>query len=1573
MTKLVHSRAVIFLAALLLWSGVFVSIVRAIDPSLDNLTVETGPPPTDAVSSGSLNAPSATTLQPGEVLVGKSVVYNNDPVLGTPDGTVTVTLSVWGQTYTDDGTVKDPLVAMSGGVFVSVTDDIGEFALVGSLPAGLTLSGTTVTWDITDQSTILGPAPLTVSYTLTVVNPPAQPPYTLDYWYSTGTAAASFMPADDNPYYWTTEEVSYNEFTMSMNWNNGTGLNSGAIIDNVLGRTIVFPKNISPQNANPYNTDGSMNTTSGYWNWWPQNTGTRNQAATVTTGGTTQYYTWQLYWEKGSTSHYTFTVKDLDGTGIDIQYEIDFTTGGGNEATPGGRTVISENHFQRTFNSTQDDLFSWDGQTIALNLDVTGRVRLLDETSPSTTFELTIAKEFGTSDFHDRWGMTDDSPFTIRLKDDTTDFDLVFIDNGDGTYTYNGLAAAGTGTLITFSVNNPAVLLDVPTEDENGVQKTYSIAEYFPWDPSNPHAPVVDVQYAVDGGTPADTVTITPTANDDTELTVINTFADPAFGVMNVLKLFNGYPSDWGITSSTVFEMMIWDPEGYNGASNPSGNYLLFVAPDEQALVTDGWTSPGWVEGTLFCVGNGGLDISDPAAWQFSDDYWEDRYDAGTADVLTVISLTELEQVGLSNLWPGPYEVHELDFNGELLSTTSPSGAWWQAVYSFDGVSGTQGVVPPAGILNAMVTNTFVHGESNLSIFKELLGYPQDWDVDDDTVFDIRIWDMTTGNYLLFDPTPLSDGTWRHVGSSDSDGNRTLDDPTWTGDLSTALDYLDLSVNSPIVVSNLFPGTDHHYTVREINVTDGHAVRLVVGGVDITDDTEAGGIVIEHDGSRNATIVNSYLNQQEGKAIVYKQLAGDYADYDVDDDTVFTARATNITEDGKLLLFTQNADTTDPTMSSYTYWGLLDEATGEVYQLQWDGTGGGSATWTYEPAGTLESNLAAYPTLGTGLAISVNKPALLSGLVPDDYQVSELLDPSGTYTASVENGGAIHIEDESAIGVTVINTFDSSILTGSLTINKQLAGDWANWGVLNSTMFETQVVNVDTGNDLAFILEEETAGSTTYTYVGEFTSGGVLVDAEGNPIEVSTLPDVPLDYVLISVMAPATIDGLPQGNYQIVEVDQTATHGTYTATYTVGGTAGDGTFAVTPPIGALAVNATVTNTFDTWVPDPVFGDLTVSKVLQGYPADWSVTAATEFMVRVWDVTNNRVLLFAPVPQPDGSFMCVGNDAPEGGDPVITEDGYAGPVTSQLPVSVDVPLALSNIPAESNLEYAIEELNVADGHTIRFIDGTSEIGVPGPISGVIAMVPDGNVDVTIVNSYLHRSEGRVIIDKQLAGDWAAFASTDTTFTLRLTNERTADANAIPPYLGNVLVFTFEGESASARTYAFMGEIDSDGVLWVVEWDGGTGLPSLVPAVDAPVANTDGTYTWGGMTLYADLTLSVQKHIELIELIPGDYRITEDVPVSADYVVGYSVGDIVHLTADDALGVTVTNTYRATPRPDPDPPPGPGPTPNPDDNGGGSNTNPTTGDSNNLMAWILLLAGALVFLAGAAERVWRPLKD
>ncbi|MCL2379359.1 MAG: hypothetical protein FWC81_01020 [Coriobacteriia bacterium] len=1022
---------------------VFAMMATALDAALEGFTIHTGENDTD-FSVGSISQPVGNNLQRGEVRVGKSVEHNIDWWLNSPNGTVTVTLFAWARDFVDiDGIAQDPLRPMNidgKDVYVQVIDDIGEFAVLGSLPAGLRQEGNQIIWEIENQSAMMGGNQHSISYTLTVVNPDAghPPDWTMDYWYSTGIGSASFMPAVGNPYYWTMTETMTDAFNVSMSWNNGrTGLNSGAIIDNYRDITIQLPGNQTPAGMEPYDQDNLMNV-AGQWNWWPQNVGTRAvRAATVQVDDAADYYTWHLKWQRFNDVDLRtnlFTIRDLDGPGIDVQYELHFTNPGGSESMPGGRTRISIDYFHRSFNANQEDLFFWEDERVVLDLNAIGQIRLTDD-RVFPEFEMTVEKAFGTDGYHTMWLIDDDTQFVLHMKNDTSDLYLSFQNPSPGVYVYNGLATEPTP--VYFSKNVPAQLTGMPVQgwwQGDYRQITYSLAEHFTWDPETPRQPQVDVTYAVDGELRSEPVIFNPSAGEEKTLVVTNTFVDPAFGQMRLMKTLGGFPAYWGIDGSQEFQVKIWDAY--------AEVYLLFVQPDEQAI-TDGWDSPGWIEGTLFCVGNTGSDQvgAGSASWVFSDPYWKDRYQSGTADVFTAFFLFELQEVKLSNLWPGDYEVRELDFsNPPGLLRDSPrsyvNGGEWMDMYRFDGSYADYGTVPPADAVNVIVANLFSHPAGQITVFKQIEGHPEDWNVNDDTEFTVYVrdlhptlqsWRLLFANHSIDSSLPDNE-TWRHVGyiSIDDGARMACTYYPWDGNLEDAVYALPISVNSPLVLTQMHVEDGRSYIFEEDN-DGGHVVRFFVDGKQVADDGTFAGIILDPGESRIATMVNSYLRAVDSRAAVFKQLAGAYAEYDIDGDTDFELRMTDVNagSNGRLLLFMPGPDeivddVSPPiVMRSFTLRGQLDPITDEVWLLVVNPAN--PADWSWEQSSQTADELG----LVADMKFSVNKPSLIHGLVPGDYLLEECNCPDMTYAPTITEGSSLRIGEKDVLAATVTNTFRS--------------------------------------------------------------------------------------------------------------------------------------------------------------------------------------------------------------------------------------------------------------------------------------------------------------------------------------------------------------------------------------------------------------------------------------------------------------------------------------------------------------------------------------------------------------------
>ena len=210
------------------------------------------------------------SLKIGEIWTGKAVRHNGD-------GTITVTLAAWGRIYPNpDNPGSGPLKPLAGDQCVTIVDDLGEFQVRDSLPPGVTPGGgNTVIWKV-HQDDILGNAPATVSYDLELRGDPET--FMTDRWYLTGEAVSSFVPIEGNPYYWTKTETTFDSFLISMNWNNGQGLNQGTIIDRLLDVVFDFGKNSSKEMEDPYGANAKWDTL--YVNG--------------------KAYQWHLKWEKGN-------------------------------------------------------------------------------------------------------------------------------------------------------------------------------------------------------------------------------------------------------------------------------------------------------------------------------------------------------------------------------------------------------------------------------------------------------------------------------------------------------------------------------------------------------------------------------------------------------------------------------------------------------------------------------------------------------------------------------------------------------------------------------------------------------------------------------------------------------------------------------------------------------------------------------------------------------------------------------------------------------------------------------------------------------------------------------------------------------------------------------------------------------------------------------------------------------------------------------------------------------------------------------------------------------------------------
>ena len=1027
MTKERREALKILLGVMLSFALVLgVLMISVYGDSLEGLNITTG-------EDRELIVPSI--LDAGEIWTGKAAEHN-------PDGTITVTLYAWGSRFINESSsLQDPL---GGDGCVTITDDLGEFRVKEVLspvatPSSLAQVNNSMIWTV-DQSNFLSlGTPLTVKYVLELKETGTPK---LNYWYATGTAVAKFTPAKGNPVYWTKEESVSNAFTMSMNWNNGKGLNSGTITDNILGVTISFGKNSSPEFEYAYAwiplpvpppypgyRIDSFCGDHGYTHW----------DTNAVVQGHPELNRWHLEWNKtNDAKNYYFTVGNLGklqpqtgGAAIDIVYEVIFPNPGGNFSQPGRRTLKSDDFFHRSFEEGMEEkLFIWDGAEITVDLDVFGRIKLDDGLDHSGS--LTVSKKLkGWYDFD--WGVHEDTLFTAMVTDEDGNY-LTFIPDAlsgaPNRYTFTGVSnSVHIGSSLSFSVNNPATIEGVP---EGMICTVEEILDR--------HSDLIAVSY--------DKGSVPIIMDTNSEVTVTNNYSH-GLGKLEIWKLFDGFPSDWGVNNSTTFYVRIYDVDYHN--------YLWFKPEKEP-------------DGTYRCIGNSVNKLSEPYV--------------GTP--MVEIPLKTGTPVALSNLWTwGRYEVQEftqingvwtqvrtleVDENGELTAGhvwLTDDDWYWGATYSAN-----NGTDPLAFNETQVVTvtNRYKHGIGNIAIYKELAGYYWDWGVDADTVFYATVADIADPRYpniLWFKSEPEADGTYRCVGN-DVFG---LSEP-YSGTVMTEVPF---SENNSIVLSNLW-AEDSFYEVREV---------LSPGEYDVNVAYSFNDFVVPINDTQVVTIKNTFLSgflpgdgdAGTGNLIVRKELnaAGYHADFDVDRNTVFHVKVWDVAHNNYLIF-----DPVPQPNGSLRCIGHLacddDSCTNTVV---------GGVHYSETPGADYI----------TEIPFSVNKSAVLSNLwtLGHEYRVEEIVDAAYSANCAVtysSPGGTVG--NNEILTITVTNTFKHG--AGDLVINKLLTGNPADWDITGSTVFQAKIWDITAGNYLIFRSDPEPDGSyrcigNTVNWLSEGYSG----------------------------------------------------------------------------------------------------------------------------------------------------------------------------------------------------------------------------------------------------------------------------------------------------------------------------------------------------------------------------------------------------------------------------------------------------------------------------------------------------
>ncbi|MCL2741836.1 MAG: DUF5979 domain-containing protein [Oscillospiraceae bacterium] len=592
----------------------------------------------------------------------------------------------------------------------------------------------------------------------------------------------------------------------------------------------------------------------------------------------------------------------------------------------------------------------------------------------------------------------------------------------------------------------------------------------------------------------------------------------------------------------------------------------------------------------------------------------------------------------------------------------------------------------------------------DLTVRKALAGSIDDWGVGDGTVYKARVRDVTTGEYFTLSGTAPN---YAYTGTS----------PTGS--------ELSISVSQPAVIKGIPAGTV--CAVEEI-ITANANYTTFYSGNDVT---------VVQDGDHAVTVTNTY-DHGYGELVVSKELAGNYAGWGVDGSTYFFFRVKDATN-GTYLRFSGqgpnyecvgNSGSDDPATGDLirvsagqpvTVSGLwagvryeVEEIGGPNYTVRYRGNGamftegqntavtivntygrgtgdlviskrlaGSFADWgvgdstefsvrvkdatngtyllfsgtgpTYECIGNSGSG---DPATGDVIKVSAGQPVSIRNLWSDvRYVVEEI---GGANHSISYQGNNVLFYDGQNVNVTITNTYAHG--TGDLIIDKVLAGSHADWGVDESTVFYVRVKDRTNGNYLLFAAAPGADGR--YACVGNDVDG----ITEGYAGATAT-------WLPVRAGRPLAITNLWVGAWYEVEEQ-----GTPHCEVTYIGNGG---------IYAEGQNSRVTVVNDY---EHGTGALVITKRLAGSHAGWKVDEATEFKVRVRDVTGGNYLLFKAEPEADGSYRCIGNDV-DG-----LAESYGGEPISELTVTAGKPLVITNLWA--NLVYMVEEAG-GEGYVVEY--------------------------------------------------------------------------------------------------------------------------------------------------------------------------------------------------------------------------------------------------------------------------------
>jgi len=478
----------------------------------------------------------------------------------------------------------------------------------------------------------------------------------------------------------------------------------------------------------------------------------------------------------------------------------------------------------------------------------------------------------------------------------------------------------------------------------------------------------------------------------DIGLALVSVTNTRLLGEMTVQKKLSGSPGGWDVDANTSFSIRVKDVTW--------NNYLKF--------------GPAAADGSYPCIGNSGS--SDPT----------------TGDTLPI---TANQPVTITNLWSNAsYEVQEVDSAGYLTTT----------------YTGNPAAVVGGQTSDVTITNAYENGVGSLTIDKKLAGDSTGWGVSSSTVFQAKVQDTATGQYL----------------------NVTGTGPEYTyNSTSAAGSTVSFTAGQPAVIVGIPAGTP----CKVVEVGDSSYTASYTGN----------GVTIANNTDDTVTVTNTYANAV-GKLTIDKALAGDSIGWGVDNATVFQAKVQD-TATGQYL-------TVSGTAPAYTYTGT--SAAGSTVSF----TVAQSAVISGIPAGTpctvvevIEAGGPSYTASYTG-----NGVAITNG-------TDEAVTVTNTYASGV---GSLTIDkklagDYAGAGVTSSTVFQAKVqdtATGQYLTVSGTAPDYTYTGLnaagstVSFTAGQPAVIGgIPAGTPCTV---EEVAGNYQATY----TNNGVVVQNGQNGV-----------------------------------------------------------------------------------------------------------------------------------------------------------------------------------------------------------------------------------------------------------------------------------------------------------------------------------------------------------------------------------------------------------------------------------------------------------------------------------------